>query len=402
MSKSNHRQAKTLTTGQRRDAQERKRDERAVRNGYRKQHKDASYLADDENFAGFATQLQTIGLELRDIPGDGNCLFRALGDQTEGHGRNHLRHRADTVQYILEHRDDFEPFVEDDVPFDRHIENLAKSGTYAGNDSIVAFARRNGLNVVIHQLNAPDWRICGSDRPEARELHIAYHNGDHYSSVRKYGDKSQDPTKFKSSDPRKYATVGVKAKHKDRNDGSSYGASVADDFTVPAGAWSNSSMDDMVIHIMDATGCQDAGLISDTLQDNQYEVEATIDFILQILQEDIHPDDQTDSQDASRVPEDGLWSSEGTGSRIFGAPVDEDSKETQPNRTQGRGRGRGQRPAVNSRILKQQKRAEKKERQMERHKQKVLGIQTENRDEDKDDAQSTVSVPVGQMGALSI
>ncbi len=53
------------------EAQERKRDERAMKNAYRKKKKDESYLADDENFAGFTTQLQTMGLELRDIPGDG-------------------------------------------------------------------------------------------------------------------------------------------------------------------------------------------------------------------------------------------------------------------------------------------------------------------------------------------
>jgi len=49
-----------------------------------------------------------------------NCLFRALGDQLEGHGRNHLKHRRDVVAYMLDHREDFEPFVEDDVPFDKH------------------------------------------------------------------------------------------------------------------------------------------------------------------------------------------------------------------------------------------------------------------------------------------
>ena len=56
---------------------------------------------------------------------------------------------------------------------------------------------------------------------------------------------------------------------------------------------------------------------------------------------------------------------------------------------------------MNSRVVKQQKKAEKKERQTERHKQKLLGIDTESPEPD-DDAQSTVSVPIGQMGALSI
>jgi len=39
------------------------------------------------------------------------------------------------------------------------VTNLAKPGTFAGNDAIVAFARNNQMNVVIHQLNAPLWQV---------------------------------------------------------------------------------------------------------------------------------------------------------------------------------------------------------------------------------------------------
>lgn len=53
-----------------------------------------------------------------------NCLFRALGDQLEGHSRGHLRLRQETVQYMMSHRQDFEPFVEDDVPFSQHCKNI--------------------------------------------------------------------------------------------------------------------------------------------------------------------------------------------------------------------------------------------------------------------------------------
>ena len=63
------------TKGQRRDEMARKRDERAVRNAYRKDLKMKkamdSYLADDENYGSFANQLTKLGLHLRDIPGDG-------------------------------------------------------------------------------------------------------------------------------------------------------------------------------------------------------------------------------------------------------------------------------------------------------------------------------------------
>lgn len=39
------------------------------------------------------------------------------------------------------------------------VANLAKPGTFAGNDAIVAFARNNQMNVVIHQVNAPLWKV---------------------------------------------------------------------------------------------------------------------------------------------------------------------------------------------------------------------------------------------------
>lgn len=74
----------------------------------------------------FAAQLETMGLKVREVIGDGNCLFRALADQLDGDDHSHARHRQDVVRYITEHRADFEPFIEDDVPFTQHVQNLAQ------------------------------------------------------------------------------------------------------------------------------------------------------------------------------------------------------------------------------------------------------------------------------------
>ena len=150
-----------------------------------------SYIVFDKNCDKLANQLSKLGLYLHDIPGDGNCLFRALGDQLEGHQENHFKHRCDVVEYIVKHRDTFEPFVEDGIPFNRYISWLRKKGTHAGNDAIVAFAKLHHLNVAIHQLSQPILRIHGAkDSTIARELHIAYHNGEHYSSVRRVDTKT--------------------------------------------------------------------------------------------------------------------------------------------------------------------------------------------------------------------
>jgi len=59
---------------------------------------------------------------------------RALGDQLNGDSPNHMDYRGHVVRYIREHRDDFEPFLEEDAGkgFDDYVRHLAQDGIYAG------------------------------------------------------------------------------------------------------------------------------------------------------------------------------------------------------------------------------------------------------------------------------
>ncbi|XP_076057697.1 uncharacterized protein LOC143035076 isoform X2 [Oratosquilla oratoria] len=144
--------------------------------------------------AKFEAQLEELHLGLRLMPGDGNCLFRALADQLEGDQSKHRIYRAQVVQYMRTHAVDFTPFLEDDVCFEEYLEDLSYPATYAGNDSIVAFARHHGVSVMIHQEGRPVWRVAGrADSNPARELHISYHNGNHFNSVRYLGDTTSNP-----------------------------------------------------------------------------------------------------------------------------------------------------------------------------------------------------------------
>nr|CAB3264600.1 OTU domain-containing protein 3-like [Phallusia mammillata] len=286
----------------------RKREERSIRKAHQNNRKQkeisSSYLLDDENFAGFSNQLATIGLKLRDISADGNCLFRALGDQIDGHSSRHLYHREQTVRYMVEHRNDFEPFVEDDCTFDNHVRKLRQDGTYAGNDAIVAFARNNNVNVVIHQLNTPMWTITGSDRQNAPQIHIAYHNGDHYSSVRKLTDISDNPTNIKLTT--KTENKGKSSKRESRKKQASPGA----------------VSHKMVAHISNVTGCQDLSLIQQLLEDWNSDVDLTIGMVLQFMQADTSDEDSQHSRHSansnSSKPAQ-LWDSNGTGARLFGS-----------------------------------------------------------------------------------
>ena len=45
------------------------------------------------------------------------------------------------------HREDFEPFHDENDPFDHHLELLQEDGTYAGNDVLVAFSRSHNVTI---------------------------------------------------------------------------------------------------------------------------------------------------------------------------------------------------------------------------------------------------------------
>ncbi|KFZ68488.1 OTU domain-containing protein 3, partial [Podiceps cristatus] len=320
-----------------------------------------------------------------------NCLFRALGDQLEGHSRNHLRHRQETVDYMIKQREDFEPFVEDDVPFEKHVTNLAKPGTFAGNDAIVAFARNNQMNVVIHQLNAPLWQIRGTDKNNVRELHIAYRYGEHYDSVRRINDDSEAPAYLQmemlcNNDLNKEKEVNPQKGDSE------------EEIEV--------EMEDAVQKVCNATGCLDIDLVSQILEVEDYNIESAIFAVSQVNEvkrisaEERHDLQSKDLKSCIRT----LREEDGSGSRIFAngsLP-----QEVENNKGQARS-DEENRASRNTKVSKKQKREqqrlEKKKRQEERHRQKVLankGICADSGRRETDSANHVTLVKA--MAALNI
>ncbi|BFZ23204.1 hypothetical protein BsWGS_26244 [Bradybaena similaris] len=373
-----------------------RREERVVREAYRKERKATSYLADDENFPSFKVQLAKMGLQLRDIPADGNCLFRALGDQLEGHCCNHFRHRTEVVNYMRTHRHDFEPFVEDDMSFDEHVRTLQKLGTHAGNDAIVAFAKLHNVNVVIHQLNGQPLMIQGPtvSNENTRQLHLAYHNGDHYSSVRKVDDNTESPAdiRLQDSDPH----LGKRSKN--GHD--------------PAGGVMcvKRSLEDIETEFILATNCMDMDRIRQVLCECDYDVDASIADLLQQLEmtTEENQDDSTSmvSQQISTT-DSGMWDTSASvstnGSPHSGAGFDSGDVFNNSSYSSTIGKGNkmqfrdessgnssgygsissfncvGARPKILStqqasqRKVKESKKLEKKRRAEERRREKILG-----------------------------
>lgn len=383
------------------DAVTRKREERAVREQYKRERKIESYLADDENFPSFSAQLGKLGLQLRDIPGDGNCLFRALGDQMEGHGRNHFKYRFDVVTYMSDNRGDFEPFVEDDVPFDKHLSNLRKLGTYAGNDAIVAFARFHQVNVVIHQLNAPFLLIQGqqSSPSQVRQIHIAYHNGDHYSSVRKLHDNTESPASIKVKVGQEFEGKGDKGSK--MTNGHVMGG-------VVSAVRDEASIEE---EVMLATGCMDVDQIREVLTDSGYDVELAIVTLLQIMELKENGIEESASLNSHLTSTDsGVWSEASRGSGES-ASLQKGATHVRENSYGGSsGYGSlssfpgGARPKLPPQIKpetakekRENKKLEKKKRAEERHKMRVQGKAPQLPVSEEENAVTVISKDIGMM-----
>lgn len=63
---------------------------------------------------------QALGLELHDVCGDGNCLFRSLSEQLYNTDKQHAALRHEAIEFMRATKEDFAPFLDEDTTFERH------------------------------------------------------------------------------------------------------------------------------------------------------------------------------------------------------------------------------------------------------------------------------------------
>ncbi|XP_030498780.1 OVARIAN TUMOR DOMAIN-containing deubiquitinating enzyme 7 isoform X4 [Cannabis sativa] len=143
----------------------------------------------------FRAQLDVLGLKIIQVTADGNCFFRALADQLEGNEEEHAKYRSMVVQYILRNREMFEPFIEDEVPFDDYCLNMEKDGTWAGHMELQAASLVTRSNICIHRSMSPRWYIRNFEDQCFHMVHLSYHDGEHYNSVRSKEDSCEGPAR---------------------------------------------------------------------------------------------------------------------------------------------------------------------------------------------------------------
>lgn len=106
-----------------------------------------------------------------------------------------MKYRSMVVQFIMKHREMFEPFIEDDVPFDEYCQSMGKDGTWAGNMELQAASLVTHSNICIHLKMSPRWYIQNFENREARMMHLSFHDSEHYNSVRLKEDTCSGPAR---------------------------------------------------------------------------------------------------------------------------------------------------------------------------------------------------------------
>ena len=157
------------------------------RNAYRKKKNRQKDEIDEE----FIKDLEKIGYFIREVGGDGNCLFRSVSDQMDNTEKNHKMYREMCLTYMKNNPDEFSPFIEDDETFDKYLERMGEDGEWGGNLEIYALSKTLNANFYIYIHKHPMYIVNNFEHPKKNIL-LTYHEGKHYNSLRKLEEKNNE------------------------------------------------------------------------------------------------------------------------------------------------------------------------------------------------------------------
>ena len=129
-----------------------KRGKRPYNNYY---YKEVEVERTNERDEKFKEDLKNIGYYIKEVEGDGNCLFRSVAEQIEENENNFQEYREKCVEYMKENKDTFAPFLDEGQPIDEYIEKISKSGEWGGNLEIYALSMALHVNFYIYIFEQP-------------------------------------------------------------------------------------------------------------------------------------------------------------------------------------------------------------------------------------------------------
>ena len=158
------------------------------------------YTSDHEKL--FTRNMANLGLRIKSMDADGNCMFRSIADQIYGDSSDtkeqHMSVRQTIMKYIQDHSDHFHLFFDEDnldgdTTFDNYIQRLSTSGEWGDNLELYAACEAFRVRIIVHQSGADTNRYClepsesissSSSSDFIGTIQLSYHGACHYNSIR--------------------------------------------------------------------------------------------------------------------------------------------------------------------------------------------------------------------------
>jgi len=151
----------------------------------------------------FKKHLESLGYFIREVGGDGNCLFRSVSEQMEGNEKHYKDYREICVDYMRKNKEAFIPFIEDDEPIDKYIDRMSENKEWGGNLEIYALSMALKANFYIYIHEHSMYAVKNFEKPK-KNITLTYHEGKHYNSLRKLEEKNKED-KEKEEKKKKYS-----------------------------------------------------------------------------------------------------------------------------------------------------------------------------------------------------
>ncbi|KHJ88675.1 OTU-like cysteine protease [Oesophagostomum dentatum] len=140
---------------------------------------------DEQMDADFARLLKrTRGFEIKQVRGDGSCMFRAVADQLYADQEMHGEVRRLCMDYMARNRDHFAPFVAED--FSSYIARKRRPGQHGNHVELQAISEMFARPIEIYEYSENPRNIF-YPTINALEVHapirLSYHGSSHYNSV---------------------------------------------------------------------------------------------------------------------------------------------------------------------------------------------------------------------------
>ena len=142
----------------------------------------------------FDRRLAQEGFRIVEVAADGHCLFSAIGCQLDP-PMDHWELRAMAAKYLLEHRDEYENFIELDSidiinspstdKYQEYCRKLESTGMWGGQIELEVLSRSLGVCVTVLQAEGPELVFNGE---AVQKIYLSYHRfafslGEHYNAL---------------------------------------------------------------------------------------------------------------------------------------------------------------------------------------------------------------------------